>query len=87
MRDGRDLVFIEVRCRRHSAVTTAALTVDPAKQRRLAATALWFIAGRPELHDCPTRFDVIGYDRTPGRRPPDAWIRNAFQPDSTTFGR
>lgn len=87
MLHGSVLVFVEVRCRRGRSLTRAALTVNRSKQRRLAATALWFIARHPEFDGHATRFDIVGFDRTPGREPPDAWIRNAFQPDSTAFGR
>ncbi len=87
MLDGGVLVFVEVRCRRGKTLTPAALTVNRGKQRRLAATAMWFLSRHPEFADCPARFDVIGFDRTPGQMRPDAWIRNAFEPDSTAFGR
>lgn len=87
MLDGDVLVFVEVRCRRGRRLTSAAHTVNRGKQRRLAATALWFIARNPGFANHPTRFDVVGYDRTPGAAPPDAWIRNAFEPDSAAFGR
>jgi putative endonuclease len=87
MLDDGVLVFVEVRCRRGRSLTRAALTVNRSKQQRLAATALWFIARHPEFEGHPTRFDIVGFDRAPGREPPDAWIRNAFHPDSTTFGR
>ncbi len=87
MLDDDVLVFVEVRCRRGRSLTPAAFTVNRGKQRRLIAAAMWFIAQHPEFADYPARFDVIGFDRTPGAMPPDAWIQNAFEPDSTAFGR
>ncbi len=87
MLDDGVLVFVEVRCRRGRSLTPAALTVNRGKQRRLTAAALWFIARHPAFENHPARFDVIGFDSTPGSSPPDAWIRNAFEPDSVRFGR
>ncbi len=87
MLDGEVLAMIEVRCRRGKALAPAAHTVDTRKQDRLVRTALFFLARHPKFASRSIRFDVLGFDRSPGRTGPDLWLRNAFQPDSSHFGR
>ena len=57
-RDGRTLVFVEVKARRAHAFGDAADAVDGRKRRRLARLALEYVAAH-HLMDCPCRFDVV----------------------------
>lgn len=73
MRDGAVLVFVEVRYRRSTRFGGPAETVDPRKQRRLAAAAADYLQKHPSMLPC--RFDVVaisgGQDRI-------EWLKNAF---------
>jgi putative endonuclease len=72
MRDGGELVFVEVRYRASSRFGQPAETVDAFKQRRLTAAAAHYLQRNPSVLPC--RFDVIamtGLDKI-------EWIRNAF---------
>lgn len=70
----RVLVFIEVRQRTSSRYGSAAATVTVSKQRKLVRAAQTFLQRRPDLADCPARFDVITL--TDGASP--NWIKGAF---------
>lgn len=74
MRDGETLVFVEVRLRARGSFASAAESIDVHKQRRIAAAARFYLAGRPE---CACRFDCVVLDRPSA----DAveWIRSAFE--------
>jgi putative endonuclease len=54
-REGRQLVFVEVKTRRQG---TPAEAVTEEKQRRLTLAALHFLS-RHKLLECPCRFDVV----------------------------
>ena len=56
------LVFIEVRQRVRSGFGDAALTVTPAKQRKIIKTAQYFLQQHPHYADYECRFDVIAYN-------------------------
>jgi len=75
MRDGTALVFVEVRYRRSNKFGGAAMSVTPAKQRKITLTALQFLQKNNKT-DLPCRFDVIAISETDTR-----WIKSAF--DST----
>lgn len=72
MQQADELVFIEVRLRRHTAFGGAAASVDQRKQRRLVHAAQHYLQHARWTGPC--RFDVIGLD---GKSTPD-WIKNAF---------
>ncbi len=78
MGDGETLVFVEVRFRRSDRFGSAAESVTPTKQQRIAATARLFLGRHPRWreHDC--RFDVVTLSGMPAPR--IAWIRDAFRP-------
>lgn len=57
-RDGRTVVFVEVKTRASGHWGDPADAVGPRKQRKLCLTALAFTA-RHRLHDRPLRFDVV----------------------------
>lgn len=69
------LIFVEVRKRRASNFGNAALSVSPAKQKKLIKTARYFLQSQPKFVNFDCRFDVVtfdGQDMTPN------WIVAAF---------
>lgn len=76
--DGQTVVFIEVRQRTRSHYGTAAETITPAKQQRLAAAIRYWLAGPhgQRYADRPMRCDLLAF--TTVEAPPD-WIPNAFE--------
>lgn len=83
MLDDDCLVFIEVRCRRSTAFTEPATTVDRHKQRRIIRTAALFNASDSRYASHTMRFDVVAVQAT---NPPTMhWIRDAFRPDDSMF--
>ena len=78
--DGRTIVFVEVKTRRHTGAGTPAEAVTVDKQRRLtrAATAFLRLHGLMEYR---SRFDVVAVVWPKGeRRPTDVeHIRDAFR--------
>ncbi|WP_338768576.1 YraN family protein [Massilia sp. METH4] len=60
MRDGANLVFVEVRRRRSRAFGGAAASITPAKQRRMKIAAQVYLLRFPRLPPC--RFDVVAID-------------------------
>lgn len=65
MRDGAEVVAVEVKTRRGETAGRAEDAIAPAQGRRLLATAEWFVADRPELVDAIWRIDhgAITLDR------------------------
>lgn len=59
MLDGDELVFVEVKTRTGERFGRAAEAVTPAKQRKLLATAEWFVADHPEHEDRIWRIDIV----------------------------
>ena len=76
MRDGDQLVFVEVRSRRHDRFGTPAESVTRTKQQRLLRAAAVYLQ-RQHL-DLPCRFDVLA-SLHPDSEPQMEWIRDAFQ--------
>ena len=76
LRDGGELVFVEVRSRRSSRFGTPAESVTRTKQQRLLRAAAFYLQ-RQRL-DLPCRFDVVAILQT-GAEPRVEWIRDAFQ--------
>lgn len=80
MLDGDTLVFAEVRYRRHAAWGGAESSVDPRKQRRIAAAAQVFLQTHPQWSRRPCRFDVIAISPGDQHLPVQLnWIRGAFE--------
>jgi putative endonuclease len=75
MRDGKTLVFVEVRLRRNAGFGGAAASIDTRKQQRIIRTAQRYLADLP--HTPPCRFDVVLMDDAQGRQA--QWLRNAFE--------
>ena len=76
MRDGEQLVFVEVRSRRHTRYGTPAESVTRTKQQRLLRAAAFYLQ-RQRLNP-PCRFDVVAILQAESE-PQVEWIRDAFQ--------
>ena len=76
-KDGRTLVFVEVRSRTGSRFGLPQESVSAAKQRRLTQLAKWYLQ-RHRLEDQPARFDVVAI-RWAVEKPDITWIPNAFE--------
>ena len=59
LRDGAELVFVEVRTRRGGSPGLAAESVGPAKRARLAALAAAYLEAHAIPPDTPWRIDVV----------------------------
>ena len=77
MSHGATLVFVEVRLRSHRRFPNGAASVTVRKQKRIMATAEWFLQSQPALQASPIRFDVISYDGKLSNAAP-CWIQQAF---------
>ena len=77
MRDGAELVFVEVRKRGRRSFANAALTVTASKQRKLILAASLYLARRYRGQQPTCRFDVVGID-SDGTLSRIDWRRNAF---------
>ncbi|MCB6545945.1 YraN family protein [Blautia glucerasea] len=71
-RDGKYLVFVEVKYRSSGGSGYAATAVDWHKQKRISRAAEFFLI-RYRYQEPPCRFDVVAID---GQQ--IQWIRNAF---------
>jgi putative endonuclease len=72
MRDGAELVFVEVRQRADRRHGGAAASITPAKLRRLVRAAEYYLLRFP--HTPPCRFDVVAIDGDQFD-----WLRNAIE--------
>lgn len=77
MLDGETLVFIEVRLRSHKGFGGAAGSVDYRKQRKIIATAEWFLSKHLQHNQRNCRFDVIAFETNSANQPP-LWYKDAF---------
>lgn len=59
MRDGDELVFVEVKTRVGAARGSAEEALDATKARKLAVAAEWFLAEHQELGDPIWRIDLV----------------------------
>jgi putative endonuclease len=78
MRDKDTTVFVEVRYRRSTHYGSGADSVDYHKQRKLLATAAFYLQQHPKAAKSPCRFDVVSLCLQ-GDKPQLEWIRDAFQ--------
>ncbi|GAB7027017.1 YraN family protein [Geotalea toluenoxydans] len=76
-RDGKTLVFVEVKTRRTNAFGVPQLAVTPFKQRQISKTALTWLAQK-KLQDAGARFDVIAILQPDHAVPEIDHIRDAF---------
>ena len=77
MRDGRTVVFVEVRYRGNRSYADGAETIDRRKQSKLTATAQHYLQSHPGAATRPARFDVIAIAPDNGKNRL-RWIPNAF---------
>lgn len=75
-RDGKTLVFVEVRLRSRQDFGGAGESITAAKRRRLILAARHYLAGRPDA-DC--RFDCVLLSSL--EEEGAEWIANAFSAD------
>ena len=73
-RDGKVLVFVEVRLRSRSDFGGAAASITTSKQRRIILAAQHYLAGKA---DCDCRFDCVLIE---GERL--EWLKDAFTADA-----
>jgi putative endonuclease len=81
MRDGRTVVFVEVRYRGNRRFADGAETIDRRKRSKLAATALHYLQCHPKAAVQPSRFDVVAIAASNGENSL-RWIPNAFSVES-----
>lgn len=65
MRDGDEIVFVEVKTRRGEAMGTAEAGVSPAQTRRLLRAAGLYIALHPDIGDPVWRIDLVAITLDP----------------------
>src|SRR5262245_26269685 len=80
-RDGRTMVFVEVKAREGRVFGEAGEAVTPAKRRRIAALASDYLT-RHHLSDQPCRFDVVTIQVETGE-PVVQVFQNAFDAGTT----
>ena len=71
-KDGEVLVFVEVRLRRSVRFGGALASITHAKQKKLIATARYYLSGLRDVPSC--RFDAILLDALDARR--IEWLRD-----------
>ena len=79
MRDGRTVVFVEVKTRRDRDCADPEDAVGPRKQRRMTRAAGWFIHHQ-SWEDRPCRFDVVAITLATGGDPQIEHFPDAFGP-------
>lgn len=74
LREGKTLVFVEVRLRSNHKFASAAYSIDHHKQQKLIRAAQYYL----QSHDLntPCRFDAVLFDNAQYQSPD--WIRNAI---------
>ena len=80
MLDGDCLVFVEVRFRSKNRYSNAAMSIGPAKQKKIILTASYFIRGRKQYANHTMRFDVIAIDGAAAGQYAIQWLKDAFRP-------
>ena len=76
-REGKTLVFVEVKTRSNIAFGPPQASVTPFKQRQISKAALTWLA-KKKLHDTSARFDVIAIILREHEVPAIEHIKNAF---------
>ena len=72
-RDGRYLVFVEVKYRGFKCTGSALEAVDLHKQRMICKAAEYYLLTKCHSFEVPCRFDVVGFDGEQIH-----WIQDAF---------
>lgn len=73
VRDGKYLVFVEVKYRHNERAGNPLEAVNRTKQRRISKTAVWYLQSRGLSMEEPCRFDVVGICRDQ-----TVWVKDAF---------
>ena len=85
------LVFIEVRLRKHTQYGQGFETVNPQKQQKIIKTAHYFLQQKQIFENMPCRFDIVSlqsggdnsydhnYDHNSHLNSTPTWIKDAFQ--------
>jgi len=76
-REGRSIVFVEVKCRKNKNYGPPQLAVTPFKQRQISKAALVWLSKR-RLYEAEARFDVVAIVLHKNDLPEIEHIRNAF---------
>ena len=76
-REGRSIVFVEVKCRKNKMYGPPQLAVTAFKQRQISKAALVWLSKR-RLYDSEARFDVVAIVLHKNDLPEIEHIRNAF---------
>ncbi len=82
--DGATIVFAEVRTRCDDVDNDPSEWVNPAKQRKLAQVARYYIHAK-NAYDRPCRFDVLAVLMPEGRRPVVHHFPDAFVPKTASW--
>ena len=77
-RDGKTLVFVEVRLRRNASFGGASASITRSKQQRIALAAQHYLLANGKT-DAPCRFDCLLLDHLSSER--IEWLRDAFSAD------
>ena len=77
-RDGKALVFVEVRLRRNTGFGGAGSSITPTKQRRIILAAQHYLAAHARA-DSDCRFDCVLLDGLGEKN--IEWVRDAFSAD------
>ena len=83
-REGKSLVFIEVKGRQSTRYGSAKAAVTPRKQRQVTKVALWYLKETDQM-DAKARFDVVAVTQT-GADARIEIVRNAFQISPAAIG-
>ncbi len=78
VKDGKAIVFVEVRSRRSGSPYNPEESITAMKRRRLVMAAKWYLKQR-RIENSPARFDLVAI-RWNGEEPEINWIVNAFEP-------
>ncbi len=78
MRDGDEIVFVEVKTRHGERAGRAEDAVPRSKARKMLAAGEWYITRHPEFHDLFWRCDLVAITVSVGRRPDIAHFINAI---------
>ena len=77
-RDGKTLVFVEVRLRRNASFGGASASITRSKQQRIALAAQHYLLANGKT-DAPCRFDCLLLNRLSNQH--IEWLRDAFSVD------
>lgn len=78
MRDGDEIVFVEVKARHGERAGRAEDAVTRGKSRKMLAAGEWYIMKHPEYHNLFWRCDLVAITVSAHRRPDIAHFVNAI---------